>query len=135
MNIIQCHIYENGSFPIFRWIEKHAAKLETHKVNLTLKRAEILKKRNLEKAMIVETLKSLLQCNDLESSEIYYNHVNEINELYAAKEAVAYLLKNGISLRVIKENAFLLAMQISMTWKFLSKNYPIYSMKLIFRCN
>lgn len=133
MNIIQCHIYENGSFPIFRLIEKQAAKLETHTVNWTLKRAELLKKRNLEKAMIVETLKSLLQCNDLESSEIYYNHVNEINELNAAKEAVAYLIKNGISLQVIKENGFLLEMPISMALILLLKNYAINRMMLILR--
>lgn len=77
--------------------------------------AKVLKKRNLEKAIIVETLKSLLDCNDSESSEIYYNYVNEINELDLAKKATKYLLNNGISRKVIKENGFLLVMPISKT--------------------
>lgn len=93
-------------------LKNYAAKKRKRKDILTLKRAEVLKKRNLEKALIVEKLKSLLNCNDLESSEIYYNYVNELQELDAAKKAVEYLLKKKISLRVIMENGFLLSMSI-----------------------
>lgn len=93
-------------------LKNYAVKKRKRKDILTLKRAEVLKKRNLEKALIVEKLKSLLNCNDLESSEIYYNYVNELQELDVAKTAVEYLLKRKISLRVIKENGFLLSMPI-----------------------
>lgn len=98
---------------VFRLLKKYAVKKRKRKDILTLKRAEALKKRNLEKALIVETLKSLLKCNDLESTEIYYNYVNEIQELDVAKTAVKYLQKRKISLRVIKENGFLLSMSTS----------------------
>lgn len=74
--------------------------------------AEKLKRRNLIKATIVEDLKTLLQCGDTESSEIYYNYVNGINELETAKRNVKHLLKNKISLETIKENLFLLSMSI-----------------------
>lgn len=93
-------------------LKNYAVKKRKRKDILTLKRAEVLKKRNLEKALIVEKLKSLLNCNDLESSEIYYNYVNELQELDVAKKAVEYLLKKKISLRVIMENGFLLSMSI-----------------------
>lgn len=98
---------------ILRLLKNYAVKKRKRKDILTLKRAEALKKRNLEKALIVETLKSLLKCNDLESTEIYYNYVNEIQELDVAKTAVGYLQKKKISLRVIKENGFLLSMSTS----------------------
>lgn len=98
---------------VLRLLKNYAVKKRKRTDILTLKRAEALKKRNLEKALIVETLKSLLKCNDLESTEIYYNYVNEIQELDVAKTAVEYLQKKKISLRVIKENGFLLSMSTS----------------------
>lgn len=105
-------------------MKNYTVKKRKRKDILTLKRAEVLKKRNLEKALIVETLKSLLNCNDLESLEIYYNYVNEIQELDVAKTAVEYLLKRKISLRVIKENGFLLSMSIGkvekICWYFIA---------------
>lgn len=111
-----CHVIANfilNSYCfVLRLLKNYAVKKRKRKDILTLKRAEVLEKRNLEKALIVETLKSLLNCNDLESLEIYYNYVNEIQELDVAKTAVEYLLKRKISLRVIKENGFLLSMSI-----------------------
>lgn len=72
-----------------------------------------MKKRNLEKATIVEKLKSLLDCDDSESAEIYYSHVNEISELISAKTNFQYLLKVPISRETIKDNGFLLTMPLS----------------------
>lgn len=85
-----------------------------------------LKKRNREKTIIVESLKSLLQCDDSESSEIYYNYVNEISELESAKKNIKYLLNLNVKLRTIKENGFLLPMPIG-------TNYKIYLARIILR--
>lgn len=74
--------------------------------------AKQLKKRNLEKAVIVETLKSLLECDDTESSELYYNHVSEISELTSAKENINNLSSIGIDSNVIRKNGFLLTMPL-----------------------
>lgn len=75
--------------------------------------AKKLKKRNLEKTLIVETLKSLLDCDDSESAEIYYSHVNEISELVSAKTNFEYLSTIPISRKSIKENGFVLSMPLS----------------------
>lgn len=72
-----------------------------------------MKKRNLEKAVIVESLKSLLECSESESAEIYYSHINEINELMCAVANVQYLLKIPICRKTILENGFLLPMPLS----------------------
>lgn len=97
-----------------RLIIKHG---DTHQSALSAKMVRQLKKRNREKDTIVELLKSLLQCNDSESSEIYYNYVNEISELESAKKNIKYLLNLNVKLKTIKENGFLLPMPIGMTYE------------------
>ncbi|XP_055313465.1 uncharacterized protein LOC129574886 isoform X2 [Sitodiplosis mosellana] len=90
-------------------IAKHG---DTQKGASSAKMTMQLKKRNRDKAVIVESLKSLLECNDSDSSEIYYNYVNEINELVSAKNNIAYLLGIKVKLETIRENGFLLSMPI-----------------------
>lgn len=71
---------------------------------------EQLKKRNSDKTVIIEELKTLLECDDMESSELYYDHVNEISELEVAKTNIQYLLGTSVSRVAIKKHGFLLTM-------------------------
>lgn len=76
--------------------------------------AEQLKKRNLEKTFIVDTFKSVLDCDELESVAIYYNHVNEISQLDRVKWNVQYLMEISVSREVIKKYGFVLTMPLGM---------------------
>lgn len=100
--------------PAFRMIERQTLKEGTSKSSLSAEVAKNLKKRDLQKATIIETLKSTLHCEDLEATEIYYHHVNETSELVTAKANIEYLLKVGVSRETIIENGFLLPMPWSM---------------------
>lgn len=71
---------------------------------------ENLKKRNSDKTVIIEELKTLLECDDMESSELYYNHINEIYELECAKANIQYLLEISVNRMTIKKYGFLLTM-------------------------
>lgn len=98
----------------FRMIERQTLKEGTSKSSLSSEVAKNLKKRDLQKATIIETLKSTLLCDDLDATEIYYHHVNETSELVTAKANIEYLLKVGVSRETIIENGFLLPMPWSM---------------------
>lgn len=93
-----------------RVIEKHG---DDKKKASSLRLAMKMKKRNLEKAVIVETMKSLLECSESESAEIYYSHISEISELTCAVANVQYLLKIPISRETILENGFLLPLSLN----------------------
>lgn len=67
-----------------------------------------LKKRNADKIVIIEELKSLLKCDDMEASELYYDHVNDISELELAKRNIQYLLEMSVSRDAIKTHALIL---------------------------
>lgn len=91
----------------FRLIEKHKTTYDKQKV---VKLTEELEKRNSDKSLIIKELKTLLGCNDTESSELYYNHVNEIYELEWAKTNIQYLLKISVSRNLIKKYGSLLTL-------------------------
>lgn len=89
-------------------IKRHTLKEGTHKSSLSSEIAKNLKKLDLQKATIIETLKSTLHCDDSESLQIYYNHVSEISELATAKGNIDYLLEVDVSRETITANGFLL---------------------------
>lgn len=97
----------------FSFIQKHVTDNKELIGEASQRMANVLEKQNPKKVLIVKTLKCQLECNNWEASEIYYNYLNEINDLDLAKEAIEYLLKNGISHKVMKQNSFLLSMKIS----------------------
>lgn len=91
-------------------IEKHKDKYDKQKaVELT----EKLKRRNSNKDFIIEKLKTLLDCDDTEASELYYNHVSEMYELEWAETNVEELLESSVSRNAIKKHGFLLALPLS----------------------
>lgn len=91
----------------FSLIEKHKDKYDKQKVaELT----DALKKRNSDKCSIIKELKTLLECDDTESNELYYNHVNEIYELEWAETNIQYLLDISVSRNAIKKHGTLLTL-------------------------
>lgn len=90
-------------------IDQHKASYDKQKV---MELSEQLKKRNSDKCFIIETLKALLNCDDIESSELYYNHVSEIDELEWAKTNIQYLLGISVNRETIKKYGFLLAIPL-----------------------
>lgn len=73
-------------------------------------KVEKLKKSNLMKSIILDSLKKSLDCDDIEASEIYYSFLNQIDEIPLMKTNVEFLKLHGISSKSIKENAFVLVM-------------------------
>lgn len=58
----------------------------------------------------MDTLKNLLDCDNIEASEIYYSYVNQIDKIGLMTTNIELLKLNGISSKSIKENAFVLVM-------------------------
>lgn len=91
----------------FRIIEKYKDKCDKQNaVEIT----DRLRKQNLDKNYIIKELKSLLECDDIEASELYYNHLNSTNELDWAKENIKYLLKISVSRNAIRKHGSLLTL-------------------------
>ena len=79
---------------------------------------EKLKKRNLEKSFITAELKVMLDCDHTDACELYYNHVNEIDELKLAKANIQYLLEKSVSVKIIRKYGFLLTLPIGRLFPF-----------------
>lgn len=94
-------------FSFTRLIEKHKNTYDKQRV---VELTEKLKRRNSDKNSIIKELKILLDCDDTEASELYYNHVSEIYELEWAQTNVEYLLKSSVSRNVIKKHGALLTL-------------------------
>lgn len=77
--------------------------------------SERLKKRNSDKSFITKTLKTLLDCDDIESCELYYNHVNEIHELKSADANIQHLLGLSVSCQIMTKYGFLLTLPLGYT--------------------
>lgn len=69
-----------------------------------------LKKRNADKNFIIEELEALLECDDTESSELYYNYVSEMYEWECAQTNIQYLLEISVSRNTIKKHGSLLTL-------------------------
>lgn len=99
-------------FPFFFYFQLRLIKTHANDGKLAASKTK-LKKRNPERASIVKSLKSLLQCDESEAAEIYYSYVNEISELHSAKNNIQYLLNISISRETILENGFLLTLSLN----------------------
>lgn len=105
--------YPNHICKSLRLIENEKQRIEDNENNHSVKMAEIIKRQNKVKTLIVDELKLLLGCDDLESAEIYYDYVNDLKQLDVAKANIEYLLSTcHTSRRAIKDNGFLLSMPI-----------------------
>lgn len=102
-----CHHIRYFRHFSFRLIEKHKDTFDKQNV---VKLTKQLKEQNSDKNVIIKELKTLLECDDSESSELYYNHINNITELDRAKENAKYLLKISVSRSVIKKHGSLLTL-------------------------
>ncbi|XP_031640728.1 uncharacterized protein LOC116352346 [Contarinia nasturtii] len=71
-----------------------------------------IRKLTTEKKTIVDSLMSLLGGNHFESSQLYYSHVYDLNELVVAEENVNHLLEMKIDQVTMRKNGFLLTMPI-----------------------
>lgn len=91
----------------FSLIEKHKDRYDKQKV---VELTDKLKKRNSNKTFIIKELKTLLECDDTESSELYYHHVSEMYELEWAQTNVQYLLEISVSRDAIKKHGSLLTL-------------------------
>lgn len=90
-----------------RLIEKHKDAYDKQKV---VELTDKLKKRNSDKQIIIRELKALLECDDTESSELYYNYVSEMYEWECAQTNIEYLLKISVSRNAIKKHGSLLTL-------------------------
>lgn len=88
----------------FRIMEKHKDK------QIVMASTDRMNERNSNKNLIVNELKMLLECNDTEASELYYNHVNSVDELGWAKENIKFLLEISVSRRAIWRHGSILTL-------------------------
>ncbi|KAJ6625704.1 Transcription termination factor, mitochondrial, partial [Pseudolycoriella hygida] len=77
---------------------------------MPVKLAHILKKRNLEKSLILSELNLLLQCDDKLSAQIYYDFVNTIEDLSLAKENMKLFTDYGLNVELIRRNFVVLTL-------------------------
>lgn len=86
-------------------MKKHKA---THDKQIVMASTDRPNKPNTNKNLIVNELKELLECNDTEASELYYNHVNSVDELGWAKENIEFLLEISVSRIAIRRHGSIL---------------------------
>ncbi|XP_031636836.1 uncharacterized protein LOC116349497 isoform X2 [Contarinia nasturtii] len=93
-------------------IEKY--KLERAEKGTALSAEMMIQIQNLntDKKSIVESLMSLLGGDHFESSQLYYSHVYDLNELLVTEKNVNHLLEMKIDQVTIRKNGFLLTMPI-----------------------
>lgn len=72
--------------------------------------AQKFKKRNLDKMTILRELNGILSCDDKQSAKIYYNFIDNIEQMPLAKANVQLLVDNGVSLGFIGSNAVVLTL-------------------------
>lgn len=104
LTLIQYLMHFSNSF---RLIEKH--KDTSDKQNVA-EVTDLWNKRNAVKNIIIKELKMLLECDDIDASELYYNHVYNINELDWAKENIQLLLDMSVSRIAIRKHGSLLTL-------------------------
>lgn len=98
-------------FPfLIEWIEYYrvlVSETEVGKEALS-ELARKFTKRNLKKLNILNELNVMLSCDDIISAQIYYNFIDNIDQLALAKKNIELLIDNGVSLEFVRTNAVVL---------------------------
>lgn len=69
-----------------------------------------INRRNSEKLFILEELNVMLSCDDKVSTEIYYNFINNIDQIALAKANIRLLTDHGVSLEFIRSHPVVLTL-------------------------